>query len=216
MSSLEALLPDDLEKHVQLNRARLNSYGVLGEEIKAYCECGGHATECADITRKTVGARRTPTKVVRKGSTGSTNARMQRMLTLLTRRNQQMLNQKLKSVDSAWVITTLILLMCKSLDGSRLNSTQVQERRHGPTQCVTYGKKLPNHVDLTFRTATGELVKSGERLYVEGCDGWGVNLRVRGVQAPVCLLESSRRWVELSCVVTKVTCSTEVRMSRRE
>ena len=29
MSSLEALLPDDLEKHVQLNRARLNLYGVL-------------------------------------------------------------------------------------------------------------------------------------------------------------------------------------------
>ena len=26
MSSLEALLPDDLEKHVQLNRARLNSF----------------------------------------------------------------------------------------------------------------------------------------------------------------------------------------------
>ena len=32
MSSLEALLPDDLEKHVQLNRARLTSYGVLREE----------------------------------------------------------------------------------------------------------------------------------------------------------------------------------------
>ena len=32
MSSLEALLPDDLEKHVQLNRARLNSYGVLKEK----------------------------------------------------------------------------------------------------------------------------------------------------------------------------------------
>ena len=27
-SSLEALLPDDLEKDVQLNRARLTSYGV--------------------------------------------------------------------------------------------------------------------------------------------------------------------------------------------
>ena len=53
-------------------------------------------------------------------------------------------------------------------------------------QSVTYGKKLPGHVDFTFRTATGELVKSGERLYVEGCDDWGVNLRVRGVQAPVC------------------------------
>ena len=53
-------------------------------------------------------------------------------------------------------------------------------------QSVTYGKKLPGHVDLTFRTAPGELVKSGEKLYVEGCDDWGVNLQVRGVQAPVC------------------------------
>ena len=42
-SSLEALLPDDPEKHVQLNCARLTSYGVLREEIKTYCECGGHA-----------------------------------------------------------------------------------------------------------------------------------------------------------------------------
>ena len=33
MSSLQALLPDDLEKHVRLNRATLNSYGVLREEI---------------------------------------------------------------------------------------------------------------------------------------------------------------------------------------
>ena len=37
-------------------------------------------------------------------------------------------------------------------------------------QSVTYGKKLPGHVDLTFRIATGELFKSGERLYAEGCD----------------------------------------------
>ena len=42
-SSREALLPDDLEKHVQLNRARLTSYGLLREEIKTYCECRGHA-----------------------------------------------------------------------------------------------------------------------------------------------------------------------------
>ena len=47
MSSLEALLPDDLEKHVQLNGARLNSYGVLREEIKTYCECRGHAARNA-------------------------------------------------------------------------------------------------------------------------------------------------------------------------
>ena len=53
-------------------------------------------------------------------------------------------------------------------------------------QSVTYGMRIPGDVDLTFRTATGELVKSGKRLCVEGCDDLGVDLRVRGVQAPVC------------------------------
>ena len=47
MSSLEALLPNDLEKHVQLNRSRLNSYGVLREETKTYCECRGPAARNA-------------------------------------------------------------------------------------------------------------------------------------------------------------------------
>ena len=92
-------------------------------------------------------------------------------------------------------------------------------------QSVTYGKKLPGHVDLTFRTATGELVKSGERLYVEGCD----DLKVATIGESIselevfkrrcvnhcCLLENTRRRVEsLSCMVTKVTRSTRVRMSR--
>ena len=58
-------------------------------------------------------------------------------------------------------------------------------KKDGMAQGVTYGKKLPGHVDLTFRTATGELVKSGERLYVEGCDDWRSNLIIRGVQARV-------------------------------
>ena len=51
--------------------------------------------ENTDTTRKTVGARRTPTKVVRRENT---NARMQ-MLTILTR-NHQLLNQKAKAKTS--------------------------------------------------------------------------------------------------------------------
>ena len=83
-------------------------------------------------------------------------------------------------------------------------------------QSVTHGKKLPGHVDLTFRTATGELVKGGKRLHVEGCDDWGSNLRVRGVQAPVCkpLLSvgeyTTMGGVTVSFMVTQVTCSTKV------
>ena len=62
-------------------------------------------------------------------------------------------------------------------------------------QSITYGRTIPGDSDLTFRSATGELVKGGKRMHVVGCDDWGSNLRVRG------------RWVSLYCTVTKVTCS---------
>ena len=51
---------------------------------------------CGKRGRKTVGARRTPTKVVRRENT---NPRVQ-MLTILTR-NHQLLNQKMKLMNSA-------------------------------------------------------------------------------------------------------------------
>ena len=74
---------------------------------------------------------------------------------------------------------------------------------------------VPGDSDLTFRTATGELVEGGKRMHVEGCDDWGSNLRVRGVQAPVCkpLLFVGE---SLCCMVTNVTCFTKVRMLRRK
>ena len=53
-------------------------------------------------------------------------------------------------------------------------------------QSITYGTMIPGDSDLTFRTATGELVKGGKRMQIVGCDDWGSNLRIRGVQAPVC------------------------------
>ena len=43
MCSLEALLPEDPEKHLQLHRSRLTSSVVLRGEITTYCECRGHA-----------------------------------------------------------------------------------------------------------------------------------------------------------------------------
>ena len=87
-------------------------------------------------------------------------------------------------------------------------------------QSVTFGKKLPGHVELIFRTATGELVKSGERLYVEGCDDWAISefeVFKRQCVNHYCLVANTQRWVEsLSCMVTKVTCSTRVRTLRRK
>ena len=87
-------------------------------------------------------------------------------------------------------------------------------------QSITYGTMIAGDGDLTFRTATGELVKGGKRMQIVGCD-WRSNRRIRGVQAPVanhcCLLENIRRRVEsLCCMVTKVTCSTKVRMLQRK
>ena len=53
-------------------------------------------------------------------------------------------------------------------------------------QSITYGTMIPGYSDLTFRTATGELVRGGKRMQIEGCDDWGSNLKIRDVQAPVC------------------------------
>lgn len=41
MASLEALLPDDLEKHIQMNRGRLQSYDALRTEVVLYAEARG-------------------------------------------------------------------------------------------------------------------------------------------------------------------------------
>ena len=51
-------------------------------------------------------------------------------------------------------------------------------------QSITYGTMIPGDSDLTFRTATGELVKGGKRMQIVVCDDWRSNLRIRGVQAP--------------------------------
>ena len=89
-------------------------------------------------------------------------------------------------------------------------------------QSITYRTTIPRDSDLTFRTATGELVKGGKRMQMVG---W-----VATIGDPIsefelfkhpcanncCLLEKTRRWVEsLCCMVTKVTCPTKVRMMQR-
>ena len=54
-------------------------------------------------------------------------------------------------------------------------------------QSITYGRTISGDSDLTFRTATGELLsKVACECMIVGCDDWGSNLKVRGVQAPVC------------------------------
>ena len=128
---------------------------------------------------RTLLERRTPTKVVRKENT---NPRMQRMLTILTRRNQQLLNQRLK-FDMSFL--DVDALQQQGSERIKIGLDTGAGKTAWP-QSITYGRTIPGDSDLTFRTATGELVKSGKRLYVAGCDDWGSNLRVRGVQAPVC------------------------------
>ena len=108
----------------------------------------------------------------------NTNPRMP-MLTILTR-NHQML---------------IIEFNMSYLDGDALQQQEsermmVQDwsrhrcRQDDMAQSITYGKTNVGDSDLTFRTATGKIVKGGKQMHVEGCDDWGVNLR--GVQAPVC------------------------------
>ena len=38
MASLESLLPEEMEQHVQLNRAKLSNYSLLRAEVVRYAE----------------------------------------------------------------------------------------------------------------------------------------------------------------------------------
>ena len=79
----------------------------------------------------------------------------------------------------------LQLTKCESLNGSRLELTQVQERRRGPRMSHAGRRSLS---DLVFRTATGELAKSNKQLYVDGSDDW---VTPRGNKTDVMPLSSS-------------------------
>lgn len=45
MAALESMLPDDLERHVQLNRSRLPDYNSLRNEVMLYAEARGTSTK---------------------------------------------------------------------------------------------------------------------------------------------------------------------------
>ena len=73
------------------------------------------------------------------------------------------------------------LRRCEGLNGSRLESTQVQERQHGLRVSRTGRRFL-----VTLISLSAQQVNGGKRMHVVDCDDWGSNIRVRGVQALVC------------------------------
>ena len=78
----------------------------------------------------------------------------------------------------------MLPLFSKSLNGSRLEPTQVQEGRHGPRVSHTGRGFLAVLTSLSAQQL--ENPSNLVRDCTSGCDDWRVNLRVRGVQAPVC------------------------------
>ena len=63
--------------------------------------------------------------------------------------------------------------------------TQVQERRHGLRVSRMELRFLVTVISLTGQQLEN-LSKSGKRMQIVGCDDWGSNFKIRGVQAPVC------------------------------
>ena len=106
------------------------------------------------------------------------------------------------------------LRRCEDPNGSRSESTQVQERRHGLRASRTERRFLVTVISLSARQLENLSEVASE-----------CKLRVVTIGDPIskfevfkhrCLWENTRQRVEsLCCIVTKVTCSTKVRMSQR-
>ena len=140
--------------------------------------------ENVDTIRKTVVSRRTP-KVVRKGKHKPKNA------------DAHNLDSK-PSIAEPEVEIDEFNMIYLNVDALQEKSEKVRgsewikigvDTGAGKTarpQSIPYGTTIPGDSELTFRTATGELVRGGKRMQIEGCDDWGSNLKIRDVQAPVC------------------------------
>ena len=285
MSSVEALLPDDLEKHVQLNRARLTSYGVLREEIKTYCECRDHAN-ARNARQKglshpggddpmDIGAFGKGKGKQRKGKHGKGKGKGKQGQ---HGQDKDKSKDKNKDSDECWncgkrghyskdcwskknttkggskgkhkpknadahnldskpsIVEPEVEIDELNMSYLDVDALQESEKVRGSEwikigvdtgagktawpQSITYGTTILGDSDLTFRTATGELVKGGKRMQIV----------VATIEDPIsgfevfkhqcanhcCLLEYTRQRVEsLCCMVTKVTCSTKDRMLQR-
>ena len=240
MSPLEALLLDDLEKHVQLNRSRLTSYGVLREEIKTTVTVGAtqmhetrnrkvHHTQ-EETTRWTLVHLAKATANKAKASTARAKAKASKDKSkdsvecwncgkrghyskdCWSKRNTKGGSKgkhKTKNATDAHNLDSTKPANAEpeveidefDMTYHNVDALQESEKMRGSEwikigvdtgagktawpQSITYGTTIPGDSDLTFRTATGELVKGGKRVQVTGCDDWESNLRVRGVQSPV-------------------------------
>ena len=51
MAALEALLPEELERHCQLQRSRLDTYQKLREEVVLYAEATGYVASWVQVSK---------------------------------------------------------------------------------------------------------------------------------------------------------------------
>ena len=112
-----------------------------------------------------------------------------------------------------------MLLKCESPSESRLELTRVQGRQHGPRAPHTGSGVLVMWISLSAHPPKNLSSRAGDSALKVATIGVSIpdfEVSKRLCANNYCLLESTRRWVELqSCMVTKVTCSTKVRMFRR-
>ena len=144
--------------------------------------------ESADTTRKTFGGFERKAQI----------QGMQRMLTILTRRNQQMLNQKLKSVNSGWGLLDVDALQQQESEWIKIGVDTGAGKTAWP-QSVTYGKKLPGLLTSLSAQRLESLSNVARDCTLKVVATIGVTSEFEGSSAGVnhcCLLESTRRWVE--------------------
>ena len=139
--------------------------------------------ENVDTTRKTAGARRTP----KGGSKGKHKPKNADAHNLDSKPSIAEPEVKLDGFSMIYLNVDALQESEKMLGSEWIKiGVDTGAGKTAWLQSITYGTTIPGDSDLTFRTATGELFKGGKRMQVAGCDDWGLNLRVRGVQAPVC------------------------------
>ena len=153
--------------------------------------------EDVDTTRKIVGSRRTP-KVVRRGKHKPKSADA---LNLDSKSSLAEPEVEIDELSMTYLSIDTIQEFEKMQESEWIKiGVDTGAGKTAWPHSITYGTTILGDSDLTFRTATGELVKGGKRMQIVGCDDWRSRCSSTGVQTTVvCWRTHDKGWSH--CVV---------------
>ena len=207
--------------HMAKARANKAKASTAGARTRTRIRLNVGTVESVDTTRKTVGARRAPTKGVRRGKHKPKNADAHNLGSKPSIVEPEV---EIDEFNMGYLDVDALQQESEKMRGSEWIKIGV-DTGAGKTAWPQSITRTERRFLVTTISLSAQQLENLSKVASE-CLLWVATIGDRISEFEVfkhrcanrcCLLENARRWVEsLCCMVTKVTCSTKVRMLQRK